>query len=203
MEQEKRMAGEYEVYQTLPIGRVEVILGIDTANTEKPFLVCYCDQNNLFGIDQYYSAEGYADYLEAMQEFTKLIQWEIERLQTERAAIPEPMPPIQPAQCIPIQSEDDLRGRIVVVRAEGLRPEFRTADHQLIWATGGFGAAGNSRGRAVYAETLYSGVEYRYNRENLLGFLMPEHTPAWAAEKLAQRQAEQTPSKLRSRGDAR
>jgi hypothetical protein len=62
MEQEKRMAGDYEVYQALPIGRVEVILGIDTTNSEKPHLVCYCDQNNLFGIDQYYGAEGFADY---------------------------------------------------------------------------------------------------------------------------------------------
>lgn len=203
MEQEKRMAGEYEVYQALPIGRVEVILGIDTMNTEKPYLVCYCDKNNLFGIDQYYGAEGYADYLVAMQEFIKLMQWEIEKLQTERAAIAEPMPPIQPAHCIPIKGEDDLMGKIVVVRPEWLRPAFRKADHQLIWATGGFGASGNSRGRAVYAETLYSGDEYRYNREDLMGFLKPEHTPAWATEKLAQRQAEQAPSKPRSRGDAR
>lgn len=203
MEQEKRMAGDYEVYQALPIGRVEVILGIDTTNIVKPYLVCYCDQNNLFGIDQFYGAEGYADYLEAMREFTKLVQWEIEKLQTERAAIAEPMPPIQPTHCNPIKSEDDLFGRIVVVHPEGLRPAFRTADNQLIRVTGGFGASGNSRGRAVYAETLYSGDEYRYNRENLMGFLKPEHTPAWAAEKLVRRQTEQAPSKPRSRGEAR
>lgn len=203
MEQEKRMAGDYEVHQALPIGRVEVILGIDTTNIEKPYLVCYCDQNNLFGIDQFYGAEGYADYLEAMRDFTKLVQWEIEKLQTERSAITEPMPPIVPAQCLPIKSDDDLSGRIVITRLEWLRPEFRTADNQLIWVTGGFGASGNSRGRAVYAETLYSGDEYRYNREDLMGFLKPEHTPAWAAEKLAQRQAEQAPTKPRPRGEAR
>ncbi|WP_214629705.1 hypothetical protein [Paenibacillus agaridevorans] len=203
MEQEKRMADDYKVYQALPIGRVEVILGIDMANTEKPYLVCYCSQNNLFGIDQYYGAEGYADYLVAMQEFAKLLQWEIEKLQTERSAITEPMPTVQPAQCIPIKSDDDLSGRIVVIRPEWLRPEFRTADNQLVWVTGGFGATGNSRGRVVFAETLYSGDEYRYNRENLMGFLKPEHTPAWAAEKLAQRQAEHGPSKPRPRGEAR
>lgn len=203
MEQEKRMAGEYEVYQALPIGRVEVIMGIDMTNTEKPYQVCYCLQNNLFGIDQFYGAEGYADYVDAMREFTKLLQWEIEKLQTERSAITEPMPPIQLSQCMPIKSDDDLNGRIVVTRLEWLRPEFRTADNQLIWVTGGFGASGNSRGRAVYAETLYSGDEYRYNREDLMGFLKPEHTPAWAAEKLAQRQVEQAPSKSRPRGEAR
>lgn len=203
MEQEKRMAGDYEVYQALPIGRVEVVLGIDMANSEKPYLVCYCSQNNLFGIDQYYGAEGFADYLVAMQEFTKLLQWEIEKLQTERTAITESMSPIRLAQCLPIKSEDDLYGRIVVVRQEFLRPEFRTADHQLIGVTGGFGASGNSRGRAVFAETLYSGDEFRYNREDLLGFLKPEHTPMWATEKMKQLQAEQMPSKPRSRGDAR
>ncbi|MEC0259897.1 hypothetical protein [Paenibacillus lautus] len=203
MEQEKRMAGEYEVYQALPIGRVEVIIGIDMTNTEKPYQVCYCSQNNLFGIDQFYGASTHAEYLDAMQEFTKRMQWEIEKLQTERSAIAEPMPPIQLSQCMPIKSDDDLNGKIVVTRLEWLRPEFRTADNQLIWVTGGFGASGNSRGRAVYAETLYSGDEYRYNREDLMGFLKPEHTPAWAAEKLAQRQAEQAPSKPRPRGEAR
>ncbi|MCU6711487.1 hypothetical protein M6D81_22580 [Paenibacillus sp. J5C_2022] len=203
MDQEKRMAGDYEVYHALPIGRVEVVLGIDITNDKKPYLVCYCDKNNLFGIDQYYGAEGYADYLVAMQEFTKLMQWEIEKLQTERAVIAEPMPLIQPTHCIPIKGEDDLTGKIVVVRPGWLRPAFQTADHQLIWVTGGFGASGNSRGRAVYAETLYSGDEYRYNREDLMGFLKPEHTRTWAAEKLAQRQAEKAPSKPRSRDDAR
>ncbi|OME19784.1 hypothetical protein [Paenibacillus odorifer] len=201
MEQEKRMADNYEVYHALPIGRVEVILGIDMTNTDKPYLVCYCDQNNLFGLDQYYGAEGYADYLVAMQEFTKLLQWEVEKLQTERSAVVEPMPYIQPAQCLPIKSEDDLIGRIVVVRPDRLRPEFRTADNQLVWVTGGFGASGNSRGRAVYAETLYTGDEYRYNREGLMGFLKPEHTPAWAVEKLAQRQVEQAQTKPRPRGE--
>lgn len=201
MEQEKRMAGDYEVYQALPIGRVEVILGIDTTNSEKPYLVCYCDQNNLFGIDQYFGAEGFADYLEAMQEFGKLLQWEIEKLQTERTAIPESMPPIQSTHCLPIKSEDELGGRLVVIRPERLRPEFRTADHQLVWVTGGFGASGNSRGRAVFAMRLYSGDECRYNREDLLGFLKPEHTPAWAVDKLALHQAEKQP-KPKSR-DAR
>ncbi|OIA99367.1 hypothetical protein AK95_19585 [Paenibacillus sp. LC231] len=202
MEQEKRMAGDYEVYQALPIGRVEVILGIDTTNAEKPYLVCYCDQNNLFGIDQYYGAEGYADYLEAMREFAKLMQWEIEKLQTERSALPEPMAPILSAHCLPIKGEDELSGRLVVIRPERLRPEFRTADHQLVWVTGGFGASGHSRGRAVYAERLYSGDECRYNREDLAGFLKPEHTPAWAVEKLALLQAEKQ-QKPRSRDEAR
>lgn len=190
------MAGDYEVYQALPIGRVEVILGIDTTNREKPYLVCYCDQNNLFGIDQYYGAEGFADYLEAMQEFGKLLQWEIEKLQTERSTIPESMPSIQSTHCQPIKSEDELRGSLVVIR-----PEFRTTDHQLILVTGGFGASGNSRGRAVFAMRLYSGDECRYNREDLLGFLKPEHTPAWAQEKLSFHQAEEQ-QKSKSR-DAR
>lgn len=201
MEQEKRMAGSYEVYQVLPIGRVEVILGVDTSNSEKPYLVCYCDQNNLLGMDQYYGAEGYADYLEAMGEFSKLLQWEVEKLQTERSTIHESMSPIQAAHCHPIKSENELGGRLVVIRPERLRPEFRTADHQLAWVTGGFGASGHSRGRAVFAIRIYSGDECRYSREDLLGFLKPEHTPAWAAEKLAlyQKEKQQKPRPRDSR----
>ncbi|WFB59571.1 hypothetical protein [Paenibacillus sp. BR1-192] len=202
MEQEKRMAGDYEVYQALPVGRVEVILGIDATNPEKPYLVCYCDQNNLFGIDQYYGAERYGDYLQAMQDFTKLMQWEIEKLQTERSALPEPMGPVPSAHCLPIKGEDELNGKLVVIRPERLRPEFRTADHQVVRVTGGFGASGHSRGRAVFAMRLYSGDECRYNREDLLGFLKQEHTPAWAAEKLALLQAEKQ-QKPRTRDEAR
>ena len=94
-------------------------------------------------------------------------------------------------------------GRIVVVRPEWLRPAFRTADYQLIWVTGGFGASGHSRGRSVFAKTLYSGDEFRYYREDLMGFLKPEHIPAWATEKLAQLQADKAPSKPRPRDEAR
>jgi len=71
-----------------------------------------------------------------------------------------------------------------------LRPEYRTADKQLVLATGGFGAHANSRGRAVYTVNLYSGKESRWNREDIWGTLKSEYMPDWAKERLKQIQAE-------------
>ena len=47
---------------------------------------------------------------------------------------------------------------------------------------GGFGAAANARGSAVYATNLYSGKESRYERRDVLGEIKPEHIPHWAME---------------------
>jgi len=84
----------------------------------------------------------------------------------------------------------NLENKVVIINPERLRPEYRTADKQLVLVTGGFGAHANSRGRAVYTTNLYSGKESRWNREDILGVVRPEYMPDWAKERLAQIQSE-------------
>lgn len=82
--------------------------------------------------------------------------------------------------------EHNAKPKVVVIRAECLRPEYRTADKQLVLATGGFGTYANARGRAVYTTNLYSCKEARWNREDILGIVKPEYMPDWAKERLKQ-----------------
>lgn len=45
MSKEKRMAGSYEIEQSIYIGEKEVLFGVNKAE-EYPFMVCYCSYNN-------------------------------------------------------------------------------------------------------------------------------------------------------------
>lgn len=202
MEEMKRMVDSYEVYQAISIGKVEVLLGIDESNAERPYMVCYCTRNNSLGVEQFYATAASADYLEAMNDFISRVQWELEDLKEERASVMVPLTTLTQAECQPIREDMRIDNQVVVIRPERLRPEYRTAVNQLVLALSGFGTSAYSRGRAVYVLNLYTGEESRWNREDFIGLIKPEHMPAWAQEKLEQHQAA-VQQKLKCRDDAR
>ncbi|WP_238456654.1 hypothetical protein [Desulfotruncus arcticus] len=154
-------------------------------------MVCDCTWDNPLGIDQYFNAVGSADYLEMMAEFADRVQAQLEAVKAERDKITVPLSPFTPEHCAPNDYGKSIENKVVVIRVERLRPEYRTADRQLVLAVGGFGAHANARGRAVYTVNLYSGKESRWNREDILGVLKPEYMPGWAKERLKQILAEQ------------
>lgn len=202
MEEMKRMVDNYEVYQAISIGKVEVLLGIDETNAESPYMVCYCTRNNSLGVEQFYSTAVGTDYLEAMDDFISRVQWELEDLKEERASAMMPLSPLTQAQCQLIQEDMRIDNQVVVIRPERLRPEYRTAVNQLVLAKSGFGTSAFSRGRAVFTLNLYTGEEARWNREDFMGLMKPEHMPKWAQEKLGQFQVE-TQQKPKRRDEAR
>lgn len=202
MEEMKRMVDNYEVYQAISIGKVEVLLGIDETNVESPYMVCYCTRNNSLGVEQFYAISAGADYLEAMNDYISRVQWELEDLKEERASVKVPLTPLTQSQCQPIREDMRIDNQVVVIRPERLRPEYRTAVNQLVLAQSGFGTSAYSRGPAVYVLNLYTGEESRWNREDFMGLIKPEHMPAWAREKLEQHQVA-TPQKHKLRDDAR
>ncbi|MEB3103993.1 hypothetical protein [Ferviditalea candida] len=186
MDETKRMVDSYEVQQEILIGKVEVLLGIDQTKSDSPYMVCYCTRNNSLGVEQFYEAAMGADYLEAMNDFISRVQQEINELKAERASFETSMSPFTKEQCQPIKDEMRIDNQVVVIRSERLRPEYHTANHQLVLALSGFGTHAYSRGRAVYALNLYSGEEIRWNREDILGIIKPEHMPEWAKDTLNQ-----------------
>lgn len=188
MEEMKRMVDNYEVYQAISIGKVEVLLGIDETNVESPYMVCYCTRNNSLGVEQFYATAASTDYLVAMNDFISRVQWELEDLKEERVSVQVPLSPVTQAQCLPIREDMRIDNQVVVIRPERLRPEYRTAVNQIVLALSGFGTSANSRGRAVYTMNLHTGEESRWNREDFMGLVKPEHMPAWAQEKLEQLQ---------------
>lgn len=71
--EEKRMLGDYEVRQSIHIGKKEVVFGVNEAD-KYPFMVCFCTYDNPFSAAWATEAVGTDDYLEAMQIFTDRVQ---------------------------------------------------------------------------------------------------------------------------------
>ena len=74
----------------------------------------------------------------------------------------------------------DFNNKIVVIKPEVLRREYRRATCQLKLCTGGFGAYPRSRGSACFCIDLYTGKESRYERMDILGIMEQEKLPGWA-----------------------
>ncbi|MCR6546130.1 hypothetical protein [Dehalobacterium formicoaceticum] len=190
MAEEKRMVDTYKVTHAIHVGDREILFAVDEGKTDCPYMVCYCSWDNPLGIEQFFDAAGSDDYLEMMSEFTDRVQAQLEAVRSERDKITVPLSPFASEHCTPNDYGQSIENKVVVIRAERLRPEYRTADKQLVLAVGGFGAYANARGRAVYTVNLYSGKESRWNREDILGVLKPEYLPDWAKEQLKQILAE-------------
>jgi len=202
MNDEKRMVDTYEVKYAIHVGDKETLFGVDDTKTDCPYMVCNCSWDNPLGIDQYFNAAGSADYLEMITEFTARVTAQLEAVRAEQDRITVPLEPFTLEHCTPNDYRESIENKVVVIRAERLRPEYRTADKQLVLATGGFGSYANARGRAVYTINLYSGKESRWNREDILGAVKPEYMPDWAKERLKQIQTERQ-AKHKKRGQER
>lgn len=189
MYDEKRMVETYEIKHCIHVGDKEVLFGVNERKTDLPYLVCNCTWDNPLNVDQYFNAAASADYLEMMTEFTNRVQTQIDTVKAERDKIDVPLQPFTSEHCIPLNMQE-LENKVVVIRPERLRAEYRTAVNQLVLATGGFGVYPNSRGRAVFTVNLYSGKESRWNRDNILGVLRPEYMREWAKERLERIQSE-------------
>ena len=200
--EEKRMAGDYEIIQSLHIGDREIVLGENPSGVgDERYMCAFCQKNELF-----------ANYTEIMvsDDYTELVKLFGERMaeQAEKTRIalngPKlqgiPNAPITAAGCEAIRYEHDLRGKIVVVKPEVLRREYRRATCQLQLCTGGFGASPNSRGSACFCTELYSGKNSRFERADILGTIQPENLPKWAKHYLDIRLAEKE-KKSRDRED--
>ncbi len=93
--------------------------------------------------------------------------------------------PIDISDCVPGGMNADIKGKVVAIRLDSLRPEYHASRHQIILATSGFGCAPDARGRAVFGVNLHSSVHERWNRPDILGVVKESVLPEWAREKLA------------------
>jgi len=190
MTEEKRMADTYEVKHAIYVGDKEILFAVDDRITHCPYMVCNCTWDNPLGIGCFSEAEGSADYLEMMEEFIARVSAQLEAVRAERNRLNIPLETLTIEHCVANDYRESIENKVVVIRPECLRPEYCTADKQLVLATGGFGSYANARGRAVYTVNLYSGKETRWNREDILGVVKPECLPDWAKERLKQIEAE-------------
>lgn len=124
------------------------------------------------------------DYLEAMTEFLERAASAIQLVKEERAERGISNEPLTAGDCIPGSKDTHYENQLVVIKPEKMAPSARTADHQLVLATGGFGCNPNARGQAVYCKNLFTGKTMRWERFDVAGIILPGRIPEWAHQRL-------------------
>ncbi len=190
--EDKRMAGPYEIIRSLHIGDREIVLGENhDAIDDERYMCAFCQSNGIMA--SYTGLMVSGDYAELVRLFGERISQQAEKARIELNG-PKfqgiPNAPMTAESCEPLKYEDSLKGKVVVIKPEMLRREYRRATCQLQLCTGGFGASPNSRGSACYCTELYSGRHSRYERMDILGTVEPEKLPEWAKHYLKIRLAE-------------
>jgi hypothetical protein len=185
MDEEKRMIQNYEVKTAIHIGGKEVIFAEDLTSTAEPYMICDCHWDNPISMEIYDKAVGGKDYLEAMEEFLGRVSGEVRHIQQQRAERGISGQPLTVDQCIPGSNRSNYEGQLVVIRPESMVASARTADSQLLLATGGNGCSPDARGSAVFCTNLFTGKSTRWERTDVAGIILTERIPAWAREKLS------------------
>lgn len=169
-EQEKRMAENYEITHAIRIGDKEVVFGVDKS-AEKPYFCAFYEKEYLI----IYTRERYVDcitsnnYVEAVEVFAQRVQEQCEKIRGEWEKVTVPRDKITAAMCFPNDYSKSMVGTVVAVKLEALRPEYQSADHQLIFITGGSGAHEHGRGTACFCKNLYTGEDTRWERYDIQG----------------------------------
>ena len=197
MSEEKRTIGSYEVTQSIHIGKKEVVFGVNEKE-KYPFLVCYCTYDNPLSAAWATDAVGSDDYLEAMQIFMERVQEQVGGVRAEQEQFKLDMKPFTIDDCIPDDKSGCIVGKVVVIKAEVNRYEYRHSAYQLVLVDGGHGAMGG-RGQAVFGTCLADGKRARWERFDVLGEIKPECMPDWAKKALAKIKAQEKEKRQRNR----
>lgn len=86
---------------------------------------------------------------------------------------------IDRSECKPLS--DNIEGKLVVIKPDFFKPEFREAKYQIVLALGGFGCDASKTGNAVYVEEVHADnpEHYRQERYNLIGEPTEEIIKEW------------------------
>ena len=182
MEMDARTLDTYTILHSLYLGDREIVLGMDQ-DEELSYMVCDCTYHNAFNVPVPSDAVATDDYLEAMEIFTDRVRRQITQVREERAKFHFDLTPFTAEDCLPEDRSAGIVGKVVVIKAESMRKEYRCAAYQLVYAEGGHGANGG-RGNAVFGTSLATGEKGRWERFNVLGEIRPDRMPDWAKEKL-------------------
>lgn len=185
-QEEKRMAGSYEIIQTMHIGVREVVLGEDlSASVGERFMCGFCEKNDLFAL--YDEVMVSDDYAEIVKLFGERVASQAEKTMKELSALglsEADLRTITKEAYQPVYYEDDLHNKVVVIRPDALRREYQQAPYQLRLCTGGFGASPKSRGSACFCQSLITGQTSRFERLDIAGIIPEANLPQWAKDGL-------------------
>jgi len=186
MDEEKRKAGDYEIICATEIGDREIVVGENTVSADDSKYMCaFCRKNPFFA--RYDDILASDDYAEIIGIYGRRIAEQAEKTRLELSGPKQQgisNAPLSAADCTLIGPNDDLNNKVVVIKPDVLRREYRSATHQLKLCIGGFGASPHSRGTACYCVDLYTGKTRRYERMDILGTTERARLPQWAQQGL-------------------
>ena len=176
---EKRMAGDYEITHSVRIGEFEIIMGENpNAPDGERYIVANGKQRNIF--TSYESCYVNDDFIAIAEEFAQRLTEQVQQLKAEREKMPCDTKPIDRSGCTPLPSEGDIKGKVIVINPDALKPAYRVPTEQLYFARHGNGTSMRARGSAIYCTNLYSKEDTRMERYDVIGTIEPEKLPEWA-----------------------
>lgn len=188
----KRIVEGYEITQAILIGNKEVVFG-ENEKTEMPYFCGFYRSNDIVG--EYSECMAGDDYVEMMELFAERVKQQCEKVREEQEKVSVSREKITEQMCIPLFQCENLEGKIMAVRLEILRPEYRSCEHQLIYVTGGNGARMGGFGTACFGTNVYSGEHCRWERYDFAGEVKTECLPKWAKEKATELQQKESKEK--------
>lgn len=78
----------------------------------------------------------------------------------------------------------NFENKVMVLKPEILKDEYKTPDYQLFYCESGFGCSPSARGRKVFGQFLIDGERANYDRQDFIGELKPGLLPEWATDKV-------------------
>ena len=89
------------------------------------------------------------------------------------------------AHCMEDDNQD-YTGKIVVLRADNFKDQYKSPEYQLFLAESGFGCSPTATGTKIFGRFLKDGEQTNFRRADVIGVLKTELIPQWAAEKVLQ-----------------
>ena len=195
---DKRVFDGYEEMAAITINRRLIFIG-ENKSAEHPYMIAEFTWNNPFNVLEPSFAGITDDYVEAMDEFKSLVEANINvvksDLENRENLYGVEQLTLTAAECVPNGLNDDIEGKLIIIKPEALSPEYRRADYQLRVCLGGFGASPDSRGNAVYCRDLFDGKDGRFERYDVLGVADLTKLPQWAADRYSDYQKSKEPAK--------
>lgn len=98
-------------------------------------------------------------------------------------------PPVGIEAVIPKSNEGIYENRLLILKPDSLKEEFRHSEFQYFVARAGFGCDPTKLGTKVFGEFLYDGEKTSFRRYDFLGIADENKLPDWAKTKLHQIEA--------------
>lgn len=193
MDKENEVINGYEIIESMYIGENEVIIAENHNENGDKYLCGYYESNELFArINAICTSNSYPDIVIAFCDNVK------EQAEKRKEQIIDGIGVITNDMCADIDENEKLIGKVIVLKPSILRREYRYADSQLFYCTGGNGAMPNAIGTKVYGRSLSTGKEMYVRRYDILGTIDKNNLPEWAKAGLANIQRSE---KAKDRGE--